>query len=1165
MKIKVYRSSAIVERIVVLEGSMDIEKHQGENYLSILTYAVDKLDIAIGDYISYNSKYWYVNTLPKCVKMGSNHYEYCIVFESVLYDLGKVAMLDNGMSDFYLVGNAEFHLDLIISNLNRVYGSGIWSKGTVASTSDLNIQYQNENCLQALQKVCSELGVYFRLSGKQISISSTPGTTSGVSVEYGKNKGLYSITRNPVGSKNIITRLWVYGGMRNLASDYRNYSRRLMFADAGSNKLEKNVATYGLIEAVKIFDEIFPARTGTVSTAPSLTTFTDSGMDFDLNDYLMSGVTAKVHFNTGNLAGYEFEISGYNNTTKTFTIIPIQDMDMDLPNSTLKPAIGDKYKLVDILLPASYISAAETELQNKAQEYLDENADPNITYDLQFDPAFIRDNSITTLQAGDTVHVKDVDMNIDTNITIKSVSRNILNPNIIKVELNDRLEVQVINRLIANEVETQKLVRLNDLMNVSKARMNWKTWESLKNLIFDTDGYFDNTNIKPLSIESTMLSIGAKSQQFTLKDVEFTWVYYDASNHRLYWTSGQLIHFTIDDATIKTWDITGSNIILLDSTSYYIYARCNRATTSCDILSTTTQYKFDEGSTYYYFLIGVFHKKVDNARVFSATYGSTQIVGRIVKTGRISSNDGNTYVDLDTGDIKGKITFQSGTTDNELEEDVRISKAKWPADLQLKALWSLDETSGTVAYDDSNNGYDGSLTGGTRVEGVSGNALSLNGTSDYVLTDAVPNAILTTEFTLSAWVKIANDSPSYGPILYSRGTGTYIGLTVNSMRLLRCDASGTLATIMTTGNDIKDNIWHHVAGVYNGTVLKLYIDGVLISEATATIGNINSDANFYIGYDTYSGTRKLKGVVDEVRIYARALSEEEILGLYSYKSQIGAGGGRHAAQTAIDGGIITSGVIQLGNSVINSGISGDGSASSSIRIWAGNTYENRASAPFRVNQDGELIASKASIESSAVSNRQIIISGNEIKLRNTSTSEDEVVITLSSLFTSPGVQVIDASKSPYYSFLAGSGIKHGRTGFGGIFQWPITGFGYVTYYDSYAGQNIDRPYFKVLRNLCFDAGLVVKTLRTSSSLTLDRETHYAVFCINTSSITITLSSNPIDGQQYIVKRCSTGGVTISSSINIRRTSDVVTSFTVSNYESWVFVYDGTEYQVISKL
>jgi hypothetical protein len=69
-------------------------------------------------------------------------------------------------------------------------------------------------------------------------------------------------------------------------------------------------------------------------------------------------------------------------------------------------------------------------------------------------------------------------------------------------------------------------------------------------------------------------------------------------------------------------------------------------------------------------------------------------------------------------------------------------------------------------------------------------------------------------------------------------------------------------------------------------------------------------------------------------------------------------------KTVIDGGIVTSGAVQLAgsDSSIKAGITGEETADSSVRVWAGDTKENRAAAPFRVTQDGSLVASKAIIE-----------------------------------------------------------------------------------------------------------------------------------------------------------------------------------------------------------
>src|SRR5690606_2451922 len=102
-----------------------------------------------------------------------------------------------------------------------------------------------------------------------------------------------------------------------------NYSRRLKL-DA---PLTSNIDKYGLIEKPGglILEDIYPKRIGTISSVTDAFTFTDAGLDFDINGQLLPGVTAKVLFQSGDLAGWEFEVETYNHSTKTFKINKNQD------------------------------------------------------------------------------------------------------------------------------------------------------------------------------------------------------------------------------------------------------------------------------------------------------------------------------------------------------------------------------------------------------------------------------------------------------------------------------------------------------------------------------------------------------------------------------------------------------------------------------------------------------------------------------------------------------------------------------------------------------------------------------------------------------------------------------------------------------------------------
>jgi len=440
MMIDIYRGGSVNQSVKVDDNSKYYHKLLGQRNITLDFIDNQANGLALGDYVVFEGNNYYLNLLPEVKKVSRQEYRYRAVFESILYHLGKAQYLNlDGKGDFYLMGNADAFLTLLITNLNRVFGGSYFSKGSVVSTDFRNLSFSANNCLEVLQRICNEYGIEYSFNGTQISLVSSVGSSSGETFQYGKGKGLYSLTRRSASSKNLITRLYAFGSKKNLTSGYRDYSPRLLFESGGVNYVEENVATYGLQEGVKIFDHIYPHRTGTISSVhgTDITRLYDTGMDFDLNSYLLPGVEAVLHFQTGDLAGYGFKISAYNNTTQEFTLIKNTDEKAyELPNDTLKPAVGDTYVLLDISLPASYISTAETELLNAATTYLSEYSSPRVTYSLVIDPKYIEDNSIS-FEAGDMVTIVDSELGINKEIRVVAVSRSMRNPYDYNVVISD--------------------------------------------------------------------------------------------------------------------------------------------------------------------------------------------------------------------------------------------------------------------------------------------------------------------------------------------------------------------------------------------------------------------------------------------------------------------------------------------------------------------------------------------------------------------------------------------------------------------------------------------------------------------------------------------------------------------------------------------------------
>ena len=123
-------------------------------------------------------------------------------------------------------------------------------------------------------------------------------------------------------------------------------------------------------------------------------------------------------------------------------------------------------------------------------------------------------------------------------------------------------------------------------------------------------------------------------------------------------TYGQLFSQTL----YKIWNVSSLVTTIADNDYRYVYVKASKTTTIASIYLSKDEIQYDSGPNDFYFLIGFLHSVVDGVRVLSLTIGTTTISGGLIKTGIISSLDGQTTFNLNTGEIKGKITFSSGSS-----------------------------------------------------------------------------------------------------------------------------------------------------------------------------------------------------------------------------------------------------------------------------------------------------------------------------------------------------------------------------------------------------------------------------------------------------------------------------------------------------------------------
>ena len=196
---------------------------------------------------------------------------------------------------------------------------------------------------------------------------------------------------------------------------------------------------------------------------------------------------------------------------------------------------------------------------------------------------------------------------------------------------------------------------------------------------------------------------------------------------------------------------------------------------------------------------------------------------------------------------------------------------------EVVAYWKFDEGSENIAYDSSGNGNHGTIYGATWTEGKIGGALYFGG-YNYVLVPNSPSLEITDELTLEAWIKVLYSADS--TILTKRYRFSEVGYGLHFWgpeRMVSFNVGASMYEGLETREiSLELDKWYHIAGTYIKSTgeWKIYVNGVLENSLTRP-GELAADnAPIYIG--SHDHTSFFRGVIDEIRIYNRALSPDEI-------------------------------------------------------------------------------------------------------------------------------------------------------------------------------------------------------------------------------------------------------------------------------------------------
>lgn len=1053
----------------------------GDDVLNISVVSPFPQSYGIGDKTTVFGRVYKINQLPKVKKNGMREFTYDITLEGIQYDLLRVCFdltidtTDNTLQDVQadtLTGDLRRFATVLFSNANRVF-PGKWVLGTCPDSETKTLTFsESDNCLSVLQSLCQEsnFNIEFEISqnnGVNTVNFKKVGQVFPYTFQFGKGNGIYTLDRQNVSSSSIITRLKVYGSSDNITSKYRAKRLCLPGKTKAQSYIEEAdaIAKYGVIEGKKFFDDIKPTFKGTITSlvSGSVIKFVDTSM-FDLNaketdgtttKYLLDGVSAKIHFNTGNLAGYEFEVKAYDHATHTFTLAKQTDDRGDsFPSESsiaFQFAKGDEYKILDVALPETYEQAAESELLEDGTTYYQQNSQPKVKYGLTLTKAFLEKKfgsdgtTVNIFVPGDYIPVKDADIDVDKSVRIQSFVRDLLDEYNYQLTISDTVTTTTINRVVSDLIDIDKIININDLKDPARAKANWRTSREVLDMVFDPDGDYYTDKIKPNSIDTMCLSVGAKSMQFGLQNTSFQ-PNFQGNANVVKVTGGVLTHYTIVEDGTKSWVLADNQTTLNENVAFYIYAKCSKTDTSGSIIFSKQAIKVEEDASNYHFLIGVLNS-VDttlNVRSIYLQYGFTMINGRFIKTGRIESADGTTYFDLDNSEIGGRIVFSQNGQDKTLAElgnealesknyinntlpgildeiqsqlDGQIEQFFYTYDPTSSNPPAMDWTTtalkenhlGDLFYNTDSGKVFRWIKNGTMYSwqqlqdsevaqalALANDALALSKTKRRIFTSTpytpyeigdlwvqgtngdimrCKSARATGSYTSSDWEKASNYTSDAALTTFINGAYT------TAIDNLTTQIDGKIETWFQTSdpasswtsNAIKAK---HVGDMWfnsSANKLKRYSSSyawVEITDQTA----IDAYNKASTAQDTADGKRRVfvaqpyppYDIGDlwvngtDLRRCATARSSRGSYNVNDWVTCVA----YDNTKTVIDGGLVTSGTIQVAgdNTTILAGMTGQGTAADSVRFWAGASFENRATAPFRVMQDGSVVMTKATVE-----------------------------------------------------------------------------------------------------------------------------------------------------------------------------------------------------------
>ncbi len=711
----------------VLEIEVDDNSYRnravmGDHSLTLYYSLPEHVEIPVGSYCEFQGETFTLKR-PENFKMKHKRlFEYTVLFDPPEAN-AKVWKFRNpvdGRLKFSLTAKPHEHLQMFVDNMNR-RDKG-WTVGECIDGVETLIAYDHDFCIDALTRMASTFKTEYEFTGKRVSLRKIEYNKSNpLPLSYGCGNGFKpGVGRSNTGDNPPTEILFVQGGTDNidpskygsselllpknqtLAYDGEHFededgfiaknARRYVVDEAGLSIRRDDKQLSSLAEDSLDCSEIYPKRVGTVNTVVvvdeknNFYDIVDTSIPSSLNyeECLIEGETMTVVFQTGMLAGREFEVKYYHNTVKgkaarRFEIVPADIDGQTMPNTTFAPKSGDKYAVFKCMLPTAYIcdnatkTGASWDMFRAAVKCLFDNEDLKFTFTGELDGIWSKKDWVNIggrIKLGGYIRFSDEQFQKDgVLVRITGIKDYINKPHSPVIELSNTTVSgsvsSTLNDLKSEEVIVDDLHR--DAIQFTKRRFRdaKETISMLEEALLDN---FTNS-INPIAVQTMSMLVGDESLQFRFVNSKTNPVpvthriVYDNETKQLTAAAGIIQHMTLGINTVsashkvseyKFWDMTAYTSAVLDDgkKKYYLYAKVSKTAQTGVFTLSENAIKLEGVSGFYHLLLGVLNSEYDEERSFVTMYGFTEVLPGRVTTDRIVSGDGNSFFDLIANALK---------------------------------------------------------------------------------------------------------------------------------------------------------------------------------------------------------------------------------------------------------------------------------------------------------------------------------------------------------------------------------------------------------------------------------------------------------------------------------------------------------------------------------